>query len=142
MPTRFADAVWNGTLVQGRGTVKLGSGAWEGNYSFGSRFEEAGGTNPEELLGGAHAACFSMALTNILAQAGFKAESIHTRAAVTISKVGEHHKITLIHLECEARIPAIDSATFQQKALEAKKGCPVSMALTGVEITMNANLIP
>src|SRR3954464_9295095 len=102
MPVRKANAVWEGGLKDGHGTVKLGSGAFEGRYSFGSRFEEAGGTNPEELLGAAHAGCFSMALSAGLGRAGFEPRRIATSAKVHLEKVGEGFKITKIELDCEA----------------------------------------
>jgi osmotically inducible protein OsmC len=141
MPVRTAEARWEGNLKKGKGTVKLGSGAFEGSYSFGSRFEKAPGTNPEELIGAAHAGCFSMAFSMILELAGFTADSIHTTARVTIDKAGDGFKITTIELETECKVPGIDEKTFKEKADAAKKGCPVSMALTGVDITLKARLI-
>lgn len=140
MPIRKANAVWEGSLKDGQGKVALGSGAWEGRYSFGSRFEEAGGTNPEELIGAAHAGCFSMALSAGLGKAGFTPESVATSAKVHLEKVGEGFKITRIELDNESRVPGIDDATFQEHARKAKEGCPVSQALGGVEITLNARL--
>jgi osmotically inducible protein OsmC len=141
MPIRTSEAKWEGNLIKGRGKMKLGSGAFEGSYSFGSRFENAPGTNPEELIGAAHAGCFSMALSMILDQAGYKAEQIHTIARVHIDKVGEGFKITTIELETEGKVPGIDERTFGEKAEAAKKGCPVSMALTGVDIRLRARLV-
>ncbi len=142
MPVRKADAVWEGTLKAGRGTMRFGDGAFEGTYSAGSRFEEEPGTNPEELIGAAHAGCFSMALSLLLEQAGFRAERIATHASVRIERVGEGHRITGIRLVTDARVPGIDQATFVAQAEAAKKGCPVSQALTGVdEITVEANLV-
>jgi osmotically inducible protein OsmC len=132
--------MWEGNLIKGKGKMKLGSGAFEGSYSFGSRFENSPGTNPEELIGAAHAGCFSMALSMILDQAGYKAEQIHTLARVHIDKVGEGFKITTIELETEGKVPGIDERTFREKAEIAKKGCPVSMALTGVDIRLQARL--
>ena len=140
MAIRTAEARWEGNLKKGKGTIKLGSGVFEGNYSFGSRFEKEPGTNPEELIGAAHAGCFSMALSMILELAGFKADSIHTTARVSIDKVGDGFKITTIELETEGRVPGIDEKTFREKAEAAKKGCPVSMALAGVEITLKSRL--
>ena len=140
MLIRNAEAVWEGNLKQGKGKMKLGSGAFEGNYSFGSRFEQAPGTNPEELIGAAHAGCFSMALSLILEQAGYKVDHIHTKARVAIDKVGDGFKITTIDLDTEGTVPGIDEKTFREKAEAAKKGCPVSMALTGVEIRLAARL--
>jgi osmotically inducible protein OsmC len=141
MPIRTSEAMWEGNLIKGKGKMKLGSGAFEGSYSFGSRFENAPGTNPEELIGAAHAGCFSMALSMILDQAGYKAEQIHTIARVHIDKVGEGFKITTIELETEGKVPGIDERTFGEKAEAAKKGCPVSMALTGVDIRLRARLV-
>jgi osmotically inducible protein OsmC len=141
MPIRTSEAMWEGNLIKGKGKMKLGSGAFEGSYSFGSRFENAPGTNPEELIGAAHAGCFSMALSMILDQAGYKAEQIHTIARVHIDKVGEGFKITTIELETEGKVPGIDERTFGDKAEAAKKGCPVSMALTGVDIRLRARLV-
>jgi osmotically inducible protein OsmC len=140
MPVRQAKAVWENGLKDGHGTVSLGSGAFEGRYSFGSRFEEAGGTNPEELIGAAHAGCFSMALSAGLGRAGFQPKRIATSAKVHLEKVGEGFKITRIELDCEAEVPGIDDAAFQDAARKAKEGCPVSQALGGVEITLKAHL--
>lgn len=141
MPVRNAEAVWQGNLKEGKGTVKLGSGAFEGHYSAASRFENGSGTNPEELIGAAHAGCFSMALSLMLQQAGYTAERIHTKAKVHIDKVGDGFKITSIELETEAKIPEIDNDTFQEKAEAAKKGCPVSQALAGTDIKLKAKLL-
>jgi osmotically inducible protein OsmC len=141
MPVRKAEAVWEGNLKKGKGSMKFGSGAFEGSYSFASRFEQGPGTNPEELIGAAHAGCFSMALSMILEMAGYTAERIHTVARVHIDKAGEGFKITTIELETEGRVPGIDEKAFQEKAEAAKKGCPVSMALTGVEIKLQAKLL-
>ena len=140
MPIRISEAVWEGDLIKGKGKMRLGSGSFEGSYSFGSRFEQARGTNPEELIGAAHAGCFSMALSMMLGQAGYKVEQIHTTARVHIDKVAEGFKITTIELETEGRVPGIDERTFKEKAEAAKKGCPVSMALTGVDIKLTARL--
>lgn len=140
MPVRKANAVWEGSLKDGQGTMRLGSGAFEGRYSFGSRFEEAGGTNPEELIGAAHAGCFSMALSGGLGRAGFTPKRIATSAKVHIEKVGEGFKITRIELDNESEVPGIDETAFQEAARKAKEGCPVSQALGGVEITLNARL--
>lgn len=140
MPVRKANAVWEGDLKGGQGKVALGSGAYEGPYSFGSRFEEAGGTNPEELIGAAHAGCFSMALAAGLGRAGHSPKRVATSAKVHLEKVGEGFKITRIELDNESEIPGIDEAAFQEAARKAKEGCPVSQALAGVEITLNARL--
>ena len=141
MPVRSAKAVWEGGLKDGQGKVSLGSGAFEGRYSFGSRFEEAGGTNPEELIGAAHAGCFSMALTAGLGRSGFAPKRVATSAKVHLEKVGEGFKITRIELDNESQVPGIDEATFQEHARKAKEGCPVSQALGGVDITLNARLV-
>ena len=141
MPVRTSEAEWKGNLLQGQGTMKLGSGAFEGKYSFPSRFESGQGTNPEELIGAAHAGCYSMALSFILGNAGFNPTRVHTTARVHLEKVGEGFSITKIELETEAQIPGIDDKTFQGHAEAAKKGCPVSKALTGTEITLRAKLV-
>jgi osmotically inducible protein OsmC len=140
MPTRNAEARWQGDLKSGTGTMKLGSGAYEGRYSFASRFESGTGTNPEELIGAAHAGCFSMALTGALNKAGFQPRQVHTVAKVHLEKQGEGFAITAIDLETEADVPGIDEATFRQQAEAAKSGCPVSKALVGVSIRLNARL--
>jgi osmotically inducible protein OsmC len=140
MLVRTAEALWEGDIKKGKGKVKLGSGYFEGNYSFGSRFEHANGTNPEELIGAAHAGCFSMALAVILGQAGYRVDHIHTAARVTVDKYGDGYKITTIELDTEGKAPGIDEKTFQEKAELAKKNCPVSMALAGVEIKLIARL--
>ena len=141
MAKRKARAVWEGTLREGQGTVKLGSGAFEGPYSFESRFEEGAGTNPEELIGAAHAGCFSMALAAGLTKAGHNPKRISTNADVSLEKVGEGFKITMIELTTEGEVPGIDEATFVEAAEGAKKNCPVSQALAGVEIKLNATFV-
>jgi lipoyl-dependent peroxiredoxin len=142
MPTRKAEAEWQGNLAEGSGNLKVGSGAFAGPYSFKSRFEEGqSATNPEELLGAAHAGCFTMALTAALSRAGINPTRIHTNANVKLEKVGEAFTITAIELETEAEIPGIDDATFQQHAQGAKQNCPVSKALAGTEISLNAKLL-
>src|SRR5712691_4168461 len=141
MAKRTASAVWEGTLREGKGTVKLGSGAFEGQYSFASRFESGTGTNPEELIGAAHAGCFSMALAAGLTKAGFKPARINTNASVSLEKVGEAFKITTIELDTEGEVPGIDEKTFLEQAETAKKNCPVSRALAGTEIKLSATLI-
>jgi osmotically inducible protein OsmC len=141
MAKRTASAVWEGTLREGKGRVKLGSGAFEGNYSFSSRFEEGVGTNPEELIGAAHAGCFSMALAAGLTKAGHNPTRISTNASVSLEKVGEGFKITTIELATEGEVPGIDEATFLEHAETAKKNCPVSQALAGAAITLNATLL-
>ena len=141
MAARTAKAEWKGGLRDGKGTMKLGSGAFEGQYSFSSRFESGKGTNPEELIGAAHAGCFSMAFSAGLGQAGYSPKSIKTTAKVYLEKVGEGFEITAIELETEADIPGIDEKAFQEHAEAAKKGCPVSKALAGPKIKLNAKLL-
>jgi osmotically inducible protein OsmC len=140
MPKRSAHARWEGTLQQGKGTVSLGSGAFEGSYSFATRFEDAPGTNPEELIGAAHAGCFSMALSMLLEKAGHPPRDIQTRADVTIEKVEDGFKITRIDLTTRAEVPGMDEAAFQEQANAAKEGCPVSQALAGTRISLSATL--
>ena len=140
MPVRKAAAVWNGSLKEGNGSMQMGSGAYEGPYSFGSRFLEESGTNPEELIAAAHAGCFSMALSGGLGRSGYEATSISTSAKVTLGKVGEGFQITNIELTTEGVVPGIDEATFVEHAEGAKANCPVSKALAAVEITLNATL--
>jgi lipoyl-dependent peroxiredoxin len=140
MPVRKAEATWEGKLRDGKGTMKVGSGAFQGAYSFSSRFENGVGTNPEELIGAAHAGCFSMALSLFLEKAGYSPESIHTTASVHIDKVGEGFKITSIELEMEAKVPGIDEKKFLEQAEAAKQGCPVSQALAATEIKLKAKL--
>jgi osmotically inducible protein OsmC len=141
MPVRNAEAVWEGNLLKGKGRMKLGSGAFEGAYSFSSRFENGLGTNPEELIGAAHAGCFSMALSFMLEQAGYTPERVHTTARVHVDKVGDGFKITVIELETQGKIPGINEKTFLEKAEAAKKGCPVSQALSGTEVRLKATLV-
>jgi osmotically inducible protein OsmC len=141
MSVRSATALWEGDLKSGKGSMKLGSGAFEGKFSFGTRFEEAPGTNPEELIGAAHAGCYSMAFSAMLGGAGFTPKSIRTAAKVHIEKVGEGFAITRIQLATEANIPGIDDAKFKEIAEAAKKGCPVSKALAGVQIELDAKLV-
>jgi osmotically inducible protein OsmC len=138
---RTSKAQWNGSLKEGSGTVALGSGAFEGAYSFPSRFENGTGTNPEELIAAAHAGCFSMALSAGLGKAGITATRVSTEARVHLEKVGDGFSITRIDLVTEAEVPGIDDATFQEHAQGAKKGCPVSRALSAVEITLDAKLV-
>jgi osmotically inducible protein OsmC len=141
MPVRTAEAEWRGNLRDGHGTIKLGSGAFEGAYSFASRFEEGRGTNPEELIGAAHAGCFSMALATRLTAAGYEPKRIHTIARVSIERVGDGFAITKSELYTEAEVPNIDEDTFWEQAEAAKSGCPVSKALAGTAITLDAKLI-
>ena len=142
MPTRNASAVWEGTLREGKGTFKGESGAIDARYSFGTRFGDVKGTNPEELLAAAEAACFSMALSAGLEKAGTPAARVETRAACTVSQVEGGFKITTMHLVVRADVPGVDQATFQQAAEDTKKNCPVSKALANnVDITLDAQLL-
>ncbi len=142
MPSRKAEAKWEGNLMEGNGRLTLGSGAFDGPYSFKSRFEEGqSATNPEELIGAAHAGCFTMALTAQLSRAGSPPTRIHTTAQVKLEKVGDAFSITKIDLNTEAEIPGIDDPTFQKYASEAKQNCPVSKALAGTEISLTAKLL-
>jgi lipoyl-dependent peroxiredoxin len=137
---RTGSAVWKGDLKSGTGAVSTESGALDGlDYSFGKRFGDDKGSNPEELIGAAHAACFSMALSGQLGQAGMTPEEIATTARVTLEKVGEGFGITKVHLVTRARIPGADEAAFRTAAENAKAGCPVSKVLNA-EITMDASL--
>lgn len=140
MPVRTAQAAWDGTLREGSGRMKFGGGAFDGAYSFSSRFEEGVGTNPEELIAAAHAGCFSMALSADLGRAGFTPRRVSTTARVHIERVGGGFKITRIDLDSEADVPGIDPAKFQEIAAGTKTGCPVSQALAAVEITLTARL--
>ena len=141
MPTRNASAAWEGGLRGGKGTFAGESGVIGGDYSFGSRFENAGGTNPEELLAAAEAACYSMALSGGLERAGQKPERVETKAACTIEKVGDGFKITRMRLDVTARVPGMDRDAFKDVAEATKSGCPVSQALLGnVEIELHARL--
>jgi len=140
MSVREAHARWEGDLRQGKGTMRLGSGAWEGPYTFKSRFEEGPGTNPEELIGAAHAGCFSMAFSNMLAEAGHVPTRVQTRARVHLEPVDGKPTISRVELETNGVVPGIDDATFQDIAQKAKAGCPVSRALGGVQISVKATL--
>lgn len=140
MAVRTADAEWKGDLSSGSGSLQTGSGAFKGSYSFVSRFEEGPGTNPEELIGAAHAGCFSMALAHQLAQAGHKPESIRTTARVHLEKGDDGFSITRVELQTRARVPGVDESTFREKAEGAKAGCPVSRALKAVPIELDARL--
>ncbi len=139
MPIRKSEAVWQGTLKEGAGTMRLASGLYEGPYTFSSRFEEAAGTNPEELLGAAHAGCFSMFLAALLTEKGYKPASVHTSAAVHL---GAGPTIKKIELVCEATVPGVGDDEFQELAAQAKATCPVSKALAAVpEILVSAKLV-
>lgn len=138
MPVRKAEAEWKGNLTDGSGNLKLGSGAFEGEYSFASRFNEEGtaATNPEELIGAAHAGCFTMALDAALTKAGHTPERLHTTANVRLEKVGEGFEITKITLELEGSVPDLSAEEFEKFAHSAKENCPVSKALAGTNIEL------
>jgi osmotically inducible protein OsmC len=140
MPVRSSEAEWRGKLRDGNGRVKLGSGAFEGKYSFPSRFETGTGTNPEELLGASHAACFSMALAFGLEKAGHPATRVQTTAKVHLDQAGGGFARSLIELKTEAEVPGIDAAGFQKEAETAKQNCPISKALSAAKITLKASL--
>ncbi len=141
--TRKAEAEWNGSIMEGKGKVKLGSSAFEGAYSFKSRFsedEEQKATNPEELIAAAHAGCYTMALSGNLGKAGYEPKSIHTTANVKIEKQGDGFVIPNIDLTTEAEVDGIEDEEFQKIAEETKKTCPVSQVLSGAEISLKATL--
>ncbi|MGO9308978.1 MAG: OsmC family protein [Spirochaetia bacterium] len=137
MAVRTSTAEWKGTLKEGAGTMKLGSGAWEGPFTFSSRFESGKGTNPEELIGAAQAGCFSMFLSALLTEAGFTPKSIRTTAVVHLD---EGPTVTLIELSTDAVVPGIDEPAFLTHAEKAKKDCPISKALAGPKLTLKAKL--
>jgi lipoyl-dependent peroxiredoxin len=141
MMVRSATAKWEGNLPQGKGSIATASGSLNGNYSFSSRFESGTGTNPEELIAAAHAGCFSMALSHILAEAGHTARSVETTANVKLEKVEGGFAITSIALSTVGNVPGIDEAMFMKLANDAKGGCPVSKALASVPITLDAKLV-
>lgn len=139
MAVRTSSAVWQGGLKEGQGTMKLGSGTFEGAYSFGTRFEEDRGTNPEELIGAAHAGCFSMALAGQLGRAGYTPRRIESTARVHLEKQGEGFGIGRVELRTEADVPGIEEAEFEKIAQAAKEGCPVSRVLRAT-IELDARL--
>ncbi len=139
MPVRKSEAVWQGSLKEGSGRMRLASGLYEGPYTFSSRFEEAAGTNPEELVGAAHAGCFSMFLASLLTDAGHPPEKVHTTASVHL---GAGPTIVKIELDCEVSVAGLDDVEFQALAAQAKQACPVSKALAAVpEIILRARLV-
>jgi osmotically inducible protein OsmC len=140
MLVRKANAVWEGTLKKGSGKMRLGSGAWEGPYSFASRFESGAGTNPEELIGAAHAGCFCMAFADTLTKAGHPPTAIRTEAEVRFEPMRGGYRITSILLTTRGVVPGIAEADFLRYAEDAKKNCPVSNALKGVDIQLDAKL--
>jgi len=141
MPVRRANAEWKGDLKSGTGEVRTETGSFKGAYSFPSRFESGEGTNPEELIAAAHAACFSMAFANGLAGAGHTPESVRTEARVHLDKGDGGFGITRIELVTEARVPGISEEAFQEQAEGAKTGCPISRALASVQIDLDARLV-
>jgi lipoyl-dependent peroxiredoxin len=141
MATRNASATWNGNLMEGDGTMALGSGAWEGPFTFKSRFEEGQGTNPEELIGAAEAGCFTMQLAHNLSEAGHVPDSVQTQAKVHIRNIDGNPTISQIDLVTRARVPGLDDAAFQETAKATKDACIISRALAGVSnITVDATL--
>lgn len=139
MPVRKSEAEWKGTLKEGSGTMKVGSGHYDGPFTYASRFEEGPGTNPEELIGAAHAGCYSMFLSALLTNNGYTPTRVHTVATVHL---GAGPTITKIELNCQAEVPGVDQAKFAELATEAKQKCPVSKALAAVpEITLHAKLV-
>jgi len=141
MPIRNADAVWEGPLQGGKGTMKFGSGAFEGQYSFSSRFEEGAGTNPEELIAAAHAGCYSMALSGALGRNETPPTRVSTTAKVHLERAEVGFHIPLIELFTEAEVPGIDPADFDRIAHDVKSTCPVSKVLAGAEITLDVKLV-
>jgi lipoyl-dependent peroxiredoxin len=140
MPIRTSSARWSGNLTEGSGTIRTGKGGFEGNYSFKSRFEEGEGTNPEELIGAAHAGCFSMFLSKLLGDAGF-APTVETTANVHLDKTDAGMTVTRIALDTVGDVPGISDADFQKMVQEAKENCPISRLLApGAEISVNARL--
>lgn len=141
MPVRTAEAVWEGDLKEGHGTMSLSGGAYRGPYSFSSRFENGTGTNPEELIAAAHAGCYSMALSHGLATAGHPPKRVSTTAKVHLEKSEGGFSIPRIELVTEAEVPGIDQAKFQEQAETAKKNCPISKLLAAAQISLKATLV-
>ena len=140
MSSKFGSAVWSGGIKDGKGAISTESGALKDHpYGFAARFEGGSGTNPEELLGAAHAGCFTMALSKMLGDAKLTAEKMETKADVTLEKQGDGFTITAVHLTLKAKIPGADDAKFQEIANKAKEGCPVSK-LFKAKITLDASL--
>ena len=140
MSVKTAEAIWHGSLMEGSGHLKTQSGKLDTDYAWKSRAEDGPGTNPEELIGAAHAGCYSMALSHMLADAGHAPERLHTVAHVTFDKVGDGYGITKIKLVLDAKVPGMDAAEFKKHAEKAKEGCPVSKALKAVPIELEATL--
>ncbi|MFW6141889.1 MAG: OsmC family protein [Candidatus Saliniplasma sp.] len=141
MVKRKANSVWKGKLKDGEGNMKFGGGAFEGKYSFLSRFKEGTGTNPEELIAAAHSGCFSMALAGSLGEEGYDPESVQTEAVVDLEKVEGDFTITKIHLKNRSKVPDIKEDVFQEIAKDAKENCPVSKALASIDIELDAELM-
>ena len=141
MIKRKANAVWEGDLKQGKGMLSVESGAFTGKYSFSSRFEEGKGTNPEELIGAAHAGCFSMALSGDLSKAGYEVNEIRTEAVVSMEKGESGFSITGVKLITKAKVPGIEMEEFAEIASGAKKNCPVSRALSAIDVQLEAHLL-
>ncbi len=141
MPARSSEAVWRGDLKGGSGNMKLASGAYNGAYTWSSRFENGEGTNPEELIGAAHAGCFSMAFANNLSKEGFKVNSINTTATVHLEKTDAGNQITHIDLVTKGDVEGVDEAKFKEIAEVSKKTCPVSRALAAIPISLDASLV-
>ncbi len=140
MPARTATAEWSGNLLEGQGSIALGSGSYTGPYSWRSRSADGAGTNPEELIAGAHAGCYAMAFSAILTSHGHTINHIHASAKVHLDKDGDGFAIKTIELTAEAEIPGISEEDFQKHALEAKQNCPVSKVLAGADISLTATL--
>ena len=139
---REASAIWQGTLKEGKGAISTDSGVLKNTqYSFGTRFENGAGTNPEELIAAAHASCFSMALSGQLGTAGMTASSINTTATLNMEKLDAGFTVTAVHLDLVANIPGADKAKFEAAVENAKTGCPISRLLSNVKITVDAKLV-
>lgn len=139
MPTRNANAQWTGGLKDGKGSVSSQSGVLQHAYSFPTRFEDASGTNPEEMIAAAHASCYAMAFSAVLGEAGYKPGRIDASAAATLDEVDGKPTITKLALQVSGQVDGLDAAEFRKLAENAKDFCPVSRALTGVEITLEVN---
>jgi lipoyl-dependent peroxiredoxin len=140
--TRTADASWSGTVPDGGGHIALGSGAFEGKFTLKARVEEGQpGTNPEELIGAGHAGCFTMSLANLLSEDGHPPDDLQTTAHVVLEQLDVGFRITRIELTTEGRVAGVDEARFKELADQAKSTCPVSLALAGTEISLDARLI-
>ena len=140
MIKRETTSIWEGNLKEGQGQMHLQSGAYQGPYTFSSRFEQGKGTNPEELVGAAHSGCFSMFLSALISKKELKPKRIQTRATVTLETLDDGPKITGIHLECEAEVSGLTEDDFQALVQEAKIKCPISRLYQGTDITIQAKL--